>query len=106
MAIQLKISINKKVPSPPLVTFAPNPLAASPLDQIFWTNNDSVPHWPGLLNADGTVNKTFFMPNQIAQDGDSSPIFSPSAPASFKYACSLHKNNQGVFDEQGVINVT
>mgnify|MGYP003701175851 CR=1 FL=1 len=100
MAIQLKISIDKTVQPPPGVTFNPNPLAASARDQIFWTNYDSVAHWPGLMNADGTINKTFFMPNQIAQDGDSSPIFSPSAAASFKYACSIHP------DEQGVINVT
>jgi hypothetical protein len=40
------------------------------------------------------------MPNQIAADGDSSPIFAPSAPATFKYACSLHP------DEKGSITVT
>jgi plastocyanin len=100
MAIQRKISINKKVPPPPKVTFAPNPSPANALDQIFWTNYDSEAHWPGLLNADGTINKTFFMPNQIAPDGDSSPIFSPSSPASFTYACSIHP------DERGIINVT
>jgi len=97
MAIQLKISINKN----PTVTFSPNPLAASTLDQIFWVNNDDTdPHWPGLQNADGSINKTFFMANQIAPGGDTSAIFSPSTAASLPYACSLHQN------ETGVINVT
>jgi len=106
MPIQLKISI-KRVPSTQ-VTFDPNPLAASARDQIFWTNIDNVPHWPGLLlSADGkTINPTFFMPNQIAQNGDSSAVFSPAVGATLNYACSLHKNEQGVYYEQGVINVT
>ena len=97
MAIQLKISIDKN----PTVTFSPNPLAASSLDQIFWANNDPTdPHWPGLQNNDGTINKTFFMPNQIAPGGDTSPIFSASSAASLTYSCSLHAN------ETGVINIT
>jgi plastocyanin len=108
MPIQLKISINRP-PASRQVTFAPNPLAASTRDQIFWTNNDSVPHWPGLLLSDDgkTINPTFFIPNQIAQNGDSSAIFCPTVgDTTFKYACSLHKNAQGVYFEQGVINVT
>ena len=106
MPIQLKISINR--PSSSKLTFTPNPLAASARDQIFWTNNDSVPHWPGLLLSDDgkTINPTFFIPNQIAQNGDSSAIFCPTVAGTLKYACSLHKNAQGVYFEQGVINVT
>ena len=100
MPIQLKININKNTQPSPLVTFDPNPLAASARDQIFWTNHDGVPHWPGLLNPDNTINTTFFMPNQIAQNGDTSPSFSPSSAMTLKYACSIHPN------EQGTINVT
>lgn len=106
MPIQLKISIDKKVPPPPGATFTPQSLSASVGDQIFWTNNDSVAHWPGRLKDDGAIDKKFFMPNPIAEDGDTSPIFSPGAAFSYTYACSLHPNEQGVFDEQGVINVT
>lgn len=107
MPIQLKISINRP-PSSRRVIFAPDPLPASARDQIFWTNNDSVPHWPGLLLSDDgkTINPTFFMLNQIAQDGDASAVFCPTVASTLKYACSLHKNEQGVYFEQGVINVT
>jgi len=98
MAIQRQININKSGSS---VTFSPDPLAANALDQIFWTNNDDKAHWPGLADDTGKVtNPTFFMPNQIAGKGDSSPIFSPAGAATYKYACSLHAN------ETGTINIT
>lgn len=103
MPVQQQININKNTAGPsPRVVFNPDPLAANTRDQIFWTNNDSEAHWPGLVNADGTINTTFFMPNQIAGNGDASPIFSPSSPATFKYKCSLpgHEN------ETGTITVT
>jgi hypothetical protein len=93
MAIQLMIRINRNS----TVTFSPDPLAASTLDQIFWVNDDDTdPHWPGLLKSDGTMNPTFFMPNQIAPGGDSSPIFSASTEATLTYACSLHAGETGV----------
>jgi|ERR1700674_1505518 len=103
MPIQQQININKSGGG---VTFSPSPLQANTRDQIFWTNNDSKPHWPGLLNSDGTINTTFFMPNQIAENGDVSPIFSPSSPTPpgtpFTYKCSIlgHEN------ETGTITVT
>jgi plastocyanin len=100
MPIQLKISIDKKVPPPPLATFTPKSLTASVGDQIFWTNYDTVAHWPGLLQSNGSIDKTFFMPNQIAANvnlpaPDSSPIFSSGAAFTFKYACSIHPDEQG-----------
>ena len=95
MAIQLMVTINSNSPSP--ATFSPNPLQANTRDQIFWMNSDpNDPHWPGLLKDDGTINKTFFMPNQIAPGGDTSPIFSASTAATLNYACSLHQNETGV----------
>lgn len=97
MPNQLPINIHRTAAG---VTFNPNPLTANTRDQIFWTNGDNIPHWPGLLNSDGTINTTFFMPNQIAGNGDTSASFSPSAPATFRYACSLHPN------ETGTITVT
>lgn len=78
--------------------FEPDPLEIGVLDQICWTNRDSEPHWPGLVKDDG-IDETFFMPNQIAPNGDSSPTFSPSTAGTFEYACSLHQG------ETGTINV-
>ncbi|HEY6971751.1 MAG TPA: hypothetical protein VJA94_21245 [Candidatus Angelobacter sp.] len=107
MPVQRQININKKPNGPPGITFDPNPLNANTRDQIFWTNNDSQPHWPGLLNSDGTINTTYFMPNQIAPDS-TSPIFSPSVATTGKggqplnYKCSI----AGHDNETGSINVT
>lgn len=96
MPIQRQININKSGSS---VTFSPNPLQANALDQIFWTNNDDKPHWPGLADDTGKVtDPTFFMPNQIAANGDVSPVFAPSGTATYKYACSLHANETGSID--------
>ena len=83
----------------PRISFDPNPLVANEGDQIFWTNNDTQPHWPGRVMGDGSINKTFFMPNQIAPNGDVSPIFSTvvtaDSSAPLKYACSLHPEETG-----------
>jgi len=97
MANTLKIDINPNPGGNPRVKFDPDPLQANTLDQIFWTNNDSQPHWPGLLKADHTIDKTFFMPNQIAQDGNTSTVFSPSQAGTLNYQCSLegHQNETG-----------
>jgi len=97
MPVQRQININKSGGG---ITFTPNPLQANTQDQIFWTNNDDKPHWPGRVNTDGTINKTFFMDNQIAPNS-TSPIFSPSVPTPegepLKYQCSLpgHENETG-----------
>jgi len=88
MPPQRRIAINKNPQGPsPLAVFNPNPLQAEPRDQIFWANFDSVAHWPDLVS------------NPIAPGG-TSEIFAPSAPATFKYTCSLHP------DEEGTIIVT
>jgi plastocyanin len=92
MPNQSQINITKESG---VVTFNPAALTATARDQIFWTNNDDVAHWPGLLNTDGTINTTFFMPNQIAGNGDTSAIFTPSTPFTYQYVCSLHPNEKG-----------
>jgi plastocyanin len=77
------------------VTFSPNPLTnVAQGDQIIWANNDTNPHWPGLVNEDGSIDKTFFMPNQIAANS-TSPTFSPGVTATLNYACSLHLTERG-----------
>jgi len=100
MANTLKIDINPNPGGNPRVKFDPDPLQANTLDQIFWTNNDSQPHWPGLLKDGGTIDNTFFMNNQIAPNGDRSSSFSASRPVTYQYVCSLHTN------ERGTIQVT
>ena len=75
--------------------FNPNPLTqVAPGDQIIWANNDTVAHWPGLVNEDGSIDKTFFMPNQIAPNS-TSPTFSPGVAATLNYADSLNPSERG-----------
>ena len=94
-----RITIDRNAYERPRVTFNPNPLYAQTGDEIFWTNNDSEAHWPGLLNSDGTINGSFFMSTRI-RNGDVSPIFLAAVQATFNYACSIHP------DEKGAIIVT
>jgi len=98
MAIERQIVIKTAPPgSSPRITFDPNPLSANAMDQIFWTNNDSQPHWPGRKNDDGSVNPTFFMANQIAPGGDVSPVFSTGVSGTLNYVCTIagHQNETG-----------
>jgi plastocyanin len=104
MSSQMQININKGVNSP-TVTFNPTLLEVKAGDQIFWTNNDSQPHWPGLKKQDGSIDKEFFMPNQIAADS-SSDTFSPGAAEMLIYVCSLHCQPGISCDEAGAIVVT
>ena len=94
-------------PSPPKVSFEPSPLDVEVGDQIFWTNNDSQPHWPGLLK-DGSIDETFFMDNQIAGASDmgasSSQTFSPGVAGTLEYVCSIHR--EPPCSEAGTIEVT
>lgn len=88
------------------VRFDPPSLNVEPGDQIFWTNNDSQPHWPSLLKDDGTIDNSFFMPNQIAGD-DTSPTFSPGVAATLTYVCCLrHREPGGPCSAAGTIVVT
>jgi plastocyanin len=74
--------------------FEPPYLVVHKNDQIFWVNNDIDPHWPGLMNANGTINKTFFMQNQISPSG-SSTVFAADVEGDFLYTCSLHQDETG-----------
>lgn len=101
MPFNWTININRKSPQPPLVEFDPNPLQqAAAGDQIFWANNDTVAHWPGLQNPDGSINKTYFIPNQIAPDS-TSDAFSPGADGTLNYVCSIHPDEKGTIEVQG-----
>ncbi|ADV83109.1 cupredoxin domain-containing protein [Terriglobus saanensis] len=101
MPFNWTIDIDSNKPQPPLVKFHPNPLTqVAPGDQVVWANNDGVPHWPGLLNSDGSINETYFMPNQIAPQS-TSDAFSPAADGTLQYACSLHPGEKGTIQVQG-----
>ena len=101
MPFNWTININTNKPQPPLARFDPNPLTqVAPGDQLFWANNDVEAHWPGLQNSDGTINETYFIPNQIAPNS-TSDAFSAAASGTLKYACSLHPDETGTIVVQG-----
>jgi plastocyanin len=82
----------------PAVKFTPSPLLnVAPGDEVVWANNDANAHWPGLKNSDGTIDATFFMPNQIAGQS-TSPGFSPGVDGTLTYACSLHPDETGTIE--------
>ena len=98
MAIERQITITTAPPgSSPRITFAPNPLQANQADQIFWTNNDSQPHWPGLVDATGKIQPNFFMTYQIAEGGGTSTIFSTTVAGTLNYVCTIagHEHETG-----------
>ena len=92
MAIERQIIITRNAAGG--VTFDPNPLQAGALDQIFWTNNDTVAHWPARKDGD-TIDRDFFMTNQIAPGGDVSAVFSTSLAVTLNYVCFLHQTETG-----------
>ena len=61
-------------------------------DQIFWSNDDTVPHLPCTAG-----NPTIFMANQIAAKS-TSPGFAPGTPGTVTYICSLHPGETGTFE--------
>lgn len=77
---QININPNPSGIAGATFTFTPNPLpdpkssnTVGVGDQIFWTNNDTVPHWPGIVNY-----TSVFMPRPIGP-GETSPAFVPDA---------------------------
>ncbi len=95
------INVNPNVVQPPLAEFVPNPLTEiAPGDQVFWANNDDNAHWPGLLNPNGSINKTYFMPNQIAPHS-TSDAFSFAADGPVNYVCSIHPDETGTIQVKG-----
>ncbi|HKV93090.1 MAG TPA: hypothetical protein VJW20_11135 [Candidatus Angelobacter sp.] len=94
------ININTSIGGKPRVKFDPNPLEnVGTGDEIVWANNDTAAHWPGLQNPDGSINTTYFMPNQIAPNSTST-TFSAGGSGTLNYTCSLHP------DEKGTIQIT
>jgi plastocyanin len=85
---RINITPNPKPPGPAIFTFD-QPPQVQVGDQIIWSNNDSVPHFP---TPDGSGYQ--FMPNQIAPHS-TSPAFAPSTKTTIHYHCSLHAGETG-----------
>lgn len=101
MPFNWTISISPGETEPPKAQFDPNPLTqVAPGDQVIWSNNDTVAHWPGLLTGDGSIIETYFMPNQIAPNSTSDG-FAAGADEVLHYACSLHPEEKGTIHVQG-----
>ena len=88
MPFTWEITIDKALGSPGFA-YTPNTLSVALGDQVFWTNNDDVPHWPG---APG--NPAYFMANQIAPNSPST-TFVPGATGTLSFSDSLANNDPG-----------
>ena len=86
---RINITKNPKSGGPAIFTFEQIPPQVQVGDQVFWSNQDTVPHWPATAD-----NPTEFMSNQIAATS-TSPGFSPNAAGTISYICSLHKGESG-----------
>ena len=86
---RVNIRRNPKQPGPAIFEFDQQPTDIQIGDQIIWSNDDTVPHFPT------PVDQTFvFMANQIAGKSTSS-AFAPNANGTIKYVCSLHNGESG-----------
>jgi plastocyanin len=88
-AWRINITKNPKKGKPAIFSFEETPQVAVG-DAIFWSNQDTVAHWPGLPNND-----TVFIPNKIARNS-TSQVYTPGQPGTINYVCSLHPNETGV----------
>jgi plastocyanin len=94
MSIPIPWAINITPTASGTAQFHPAQITIAVADQVHWANGDYThAHWPGLL-FQGQLNKTFFMPNQIAPNS-SSTNWTPSGPGTYTYECSLHPNERG-----------
>lgn len=81
------IKRNPQPPGPAIVD--PSQVQAQIGDQVFWRNDDTVPHFPT------PVGRTYaFMSHQIAPRSTSS-AFAPGAKGTITYCCALHPNETG-----------
>jgi hypothetical protein len=64
-------------------------------DQIFWSNEDSEPHFPV---PDGDPQPYDFMANQVAPNSTSSAFAPTKAGPPVTYHCKLHPGETGSFD--------
>jgi hypothetical protein len=106
MGIQRRVVIKRNASPPPRVVFDPNPVVAEPDDQIFWFNDDTEPHWPAPLDADGKIpDPKAFMDFQIPPKNPSPTVnFADVTPDhEVKYGCSLHLDAEHRATERGTV---
>ena len=95
MPFTWQININKNPLGPPVATFNPNPLSGVEIgDQIIWTNNDDIQHWPALNTGGGNLDPQYFMANPIAPNSPSD-TFLPAENGTLNYVCSIHPDETG-----------
>ena len=83
-----KITINAGKPA----TYSPNPQVAYVNDSVFWTNCDTVAHWP----TPNAATPKAWLDFQIAPNSESAQIsLNPPAPYVLNYVCSLHPGEKG-----------
>jgi plastocyanin len=87
-AWRINITKNPKKGQPAIFTFEETP-QVDVGDVIFWSNQDKVAHWPGLVD-----NATAFMANKIAAHS-TSPVYTPSQVGTITYICTLHEGEGG-----------
>lgn len=89
---RINIKKNPKPAAPAIFEFEETPQTIYVGDLIFWSNNDTVPHFPT------PVAQTYlFMANQIAAKS-TSPSFAPGTVGKIQYICSLHEGETGTID--------
>jgi len=95
-----KITIRKD-PSGRRVAFEPQYLRdVCTGDEVFWANDDTEAHWPGLKNESGRIDRSFFMNSEIGPSSIS-PSFSVDRVALLNYTCSLHPDETGTIQIKG-----
>jgi len=85
---RINITPNPQQYGPAIFTFD-EPPQIQVGDQIIWSNNDTVAHFPAPVGQ-----SYVFMPNQIAPNS-TSPGFAPGTPGTISYVCSLHAGETG-----------
>ena len=88
---RINIETNPKPPGPAVFEFDQNPPQIQVGDQIIWSNNDTVAHFPTPVGQSYA-----FMPNQIAPQS-TSPAFAPGTPGTIAYKCALHPDEAARF---------
>ena len=75
--------------------FSPSPQIVYVNDSVFWFNGDQEPHWPAPI-VSGNVDKTGFLPFQIAPNSSSNQV-SFAKPQTISYVCAIpnHKGESG-----------
>ena len=87
---RINIRQNPKPPGPAIFEFD-QPPQIQVGDQIIWSNNDTLAHFPKPVGQSYE-----FMPSQIAPQS-TSPSFAPGTQGTIDYYCALHPDEKASF---------